>query len=119
ATMPHVIAKSDGPRRKVVVVGAGPGGLEAARVSAERGHDVTLIEASDKAGGQVRLAVQARRRAEIIGLVDWRVGELERLGAEIHFNTLAEAEDVLALDPDIVIVATGGLPGGNGIEEGR
>ncbi|MGE0210222.1 MAG: FAD-dependent oxidoreductase [Parvibaculaceae bacterium] len=118
ATMPHVIARSDGPRRRVVVVGAGPGGLEAARVSAERGHEVTLLEAADKAGGQVRLAVQVKRRAEIIGLVDWRVAELERLGAEIRFNTLAGTEDVLALDPDIVIVATGGLPGGNGIEEG-
>lgn len=119
ATMPHVIARADRGGRRVVVVGAGPGGLEAARVSAERGHAVTLLEAADKAGGQVRLAVQVRRRAEIIGLVDWRVRELERLGVELRFNTLAEADDVVALEPDTVIVATGGLPGSEALIAGR
>jgi NADPH-dependent 2,4-dienoyl-CoA reductase/sulfur reductase-like enzyme len=117
--MPHEIARSSGPSRRIVVVGAGPAGLEAARVSAERGHRVTLFEAADKPGGQVRLAVQVKRRAEIIGIVDWRMGELERLGVEVRFNTLAEAEDVLALNPDVVVVATGGLPGGHAVEEGR
>ena len=46
---------SDGPRRKVVVVGAGPGGLEAARVAGERGHEVVVFEAADQPGGQVRV----------------------------------------------------------------
>src|SRR6185369_752087 len=58
ATIPHVIARSDGPLKKVVVVGAGAAGLEAARVAAERGHSVTVLEAASQAGGQVRLAAQ-------------------------------------------------------------
>jgi len=118
ATMPHVITRSDGPQKKIVIVGAGPGGLEAARVAGERGHDVTVIEAEPKAGGQVRLATRARRRAEIIGIIDWRTDQCDRLGIDMRFNTLAEADDVLALNPDVVIVATGGLPGGFAVEEG-
>jgi N-methyl-L-proline demethylase len=112
ATMPHVVTRSAGPAQRVVVVGAGPAGLEAARVAGERGHDVTLIEAADKPGGQIRLAVQVKRRAEMIGIVDWRMSELERLGVSVRFNTYAEADEVRALDPDVVVVATGGLPGG-------
>ena len=110
ATMPHVVAKSDGPAKKVVVVGAGPAGLEAARVSALRGHTVTLFEAADQPGGQIRLAARLSRRKELIGIVDWRMARLEDAGVAFRFNTLAEAEDVLAEGPDIVIVATGGLP---------
>jgi len=79
---------------------------------------VTLIEAADKPGGQIRLAVQVKRRAEIIGIVDWRMSELERLGVGMRFNAYAEADDVRGLEPDIVVVATGGLPGGSAIEEG-
>ncbi|WP_274629967.1 NADH:flavin oxidoreductase [Arvimicrobium flavum] len=110
ATIPHVIARSDGPLRNVVVVGAGPAGLEAARVAAERGHSVTVLEAASQAGGQVRLAAQNPRRRELIGIVDWRLTELERLGVEVRYDVWAEAQDVVALSPDVVIVATGGLP---------
>ena len=69
-SMPHVITRTEGPARKVVVVGAGPAGLEAARVSAERGHAVTLFEAADRPGGQVRLAARLPRRRELIGIVE-------------------------------------------------
>lgn len=110
ASIPHVIARADGPSRKVVVVGAGPAGLEAARVAAERGHSVTVLEASGKAGGQINLAVQNPRRKELVGIVDWRLAELELLGVEIRYDLWAEADDVLALSPDIVVVATGGMP---------
>ncbi|MDQ0475267.1 NADH:flavin oxidoreductase [Labrys wisconsinensis] len=110
ATMPHEIVRSDGPARRVVVVGAGPAGLEAARVAAARGHQVTLLEAAAEAGGQVRLTAALKRRREIIGLIDWRVAECERHGVAMRFNTYAEAADVLAEKPDIVVVATGGLP---------
>ncbi|WP_144293712.1 FAD-dependent oxidoreductase [Rhodoligotrophos appendicifer] len=109
-TMPHIVPKTSGARRKVVVVGAGPAGLEAARVSAERGHEVILFEATDKPGGQIRLLTQLKRRREFIGIVDWRMARLEALGVALRFNTLAEASDVLAEHPDVVLIATGGLP---------
>ncbi|GBD42739.1 putative N-methylproline demethylase [bacterium HR40] len=109
-SLPHVIPLSEGPRQRVVVVGAGPAGLEAARVSAERGHEVIVLEAASDPGGQIRLSMALDRRLELVGIVDWRVGECERLGVEFRYNLLADAEDVRALEPDIVVVATGGLP---------
>jgi 2,4-dienoyl-CoA reductase-like NADH-dependent reductase (Old Yellow Enzyme family) len=118
ATMPHVVTRSEGPRRRVVIVGAGPAGLEAARVSAARGHEVVLFEAASNPGGQIRLATQVRRRRELIGIVDWRVGECERLGVEMRLNSFAEASDIRPLEPDIVIIASGGLPQNQAIEEG-
>lgn len=110
ATIPHVISSTDGPLRDVVVVGAGAAGLEAARVLAERGHKVTVLEAASQAGGQVRLAAQNPRRRELIGIVDWRLAELERLGVEIRYDIWVGKDDVLALSPDAVVIATGGLP---------
>ena len=110
STLPHEIERSPRAGRKVVVVGGGPAGLEAARVCALRGHKVTLLEAADKLGGQLVLAARASWRRDVIGIVDWRRSELERLGVEVRLNTLAEPEDVLALKPDVVIVATGGTP---------
>jgi pyruvate/2-oxoglutarate dehydrogenase complex dihydrolipoamide dehydrogenase (E3) component len=62
------------------------------------------------AGGQVMLAVRNPRRRDLGGIIDWRVAELKRLGVEVRYDILAELEDVLALEPDVVIVATGGLP---------
>ncbi len=56
------------------------------------------------------MATRAPRRRDLIGIIDWRVSELEKLGVEIHYNTFAEAEDIRATDPDVVIVATGGIP---------
>ncbi len=118
ATMPHIVQPSTGPKKKVVVIGAGPGGLEAARVSAERGHQVILLEASDKVGGQVLLASRQPRRKELIGLVDWRAAQLAKLGVELRFGVWAEAADVLAESPDVVFVATGGLPNTEFLEFG-
>jgi len=109
ASLPHEIAPASECKR-VVVVGAGPAGLEAARVSAERGHEVIVFEATAKPGGQVRLATRVPSRKDLIGIIDWRVAEAERKGVKFRFNCLADADMVLAEDPEIVIVATGGLP---------
>jgi len=109
-TIPQIVTRSTGPARKVVIVGAGPAGLEAARVAGERGHAVVLFEAADRPGGQVRLAARVPRRRELIGIVDWRVEQCARLGVDMRFNTYAEAADVLAEAPDVVLIATGGLP---------
>jgi 2,4-dienoyl-CoA reductase-like NADH-dependent reductase (Old Yellow Enzyme family) len=110
ATMPHMITRSDDPCRKVVVVGAGPGGLEAARVSAARGHEVVLFEAAERPGGQVLLASRAPRRKELMGIIDWRMQRLSVHGATLRFSTYAHADDVLAAAPDVVFLATGGVP---------
>ena len=119
ATMPHVITRSSGPRQKIVVVGAGPAGLEAARVSGERGHAVIVFEAASQPGGQIRLAARGRRRKELIGIADWRSEQLQRLGLELRFNTFADAADVVSLEPHIAIIATGGLPQSPPLAEGE
>ena len=108
-SMPHEFARAASPRR-IVIVGAGPAGLEAARVAGERGHDVVVLEAMPWAGGQINLAVRNPRRKDLQGIVDWRVAECERLGVEFRFDTFADGATVIALDPDVVIIATGGQP---------
>lgn len=118
AEIPHTISKSADSKR-VVVVGAGPAGLEAARVAAERGHHVTLFEAADKPGGQVLLTAQSPRRRELIGIIDWRMAQCAARDVEFRFNTWAEAADVLAERPDVVIIATGGLPTTDILETGN
>lgn len=119
ATIPQEVPRGDGPAKKVVVVGGGPAGLEAARVSAARGHDVVLFEAASDPGGQVRLAAQLQRRREIIGIVDWRAERCMDLGVTLHTNRYAQKEDVLAEAPDIIIIATGGLPNTGFLEAGE
>ena len=71
---------------------------------------MTVFEAAPQPGGQVRLTAQTKRRAEMIGIIDWRMAQCAALGVEFRFNTWAEADEILAENPDVVIIATGGLP---------
>jgi len=110
-TVPQLVPRSGGPSRRAVVVGGGPGGLEAARVLAERGHQVVLFEAQDRVGGQIVLAARAsERQSELLGIVGWLEAELGHLGVDVRLNTPVDADDVTAEAPDIVVTATGGFP---------
>lgn len=97
---------SDDPKR-VFVIGGGPAGLEAARVSAERGHKVVLAEASSRLGGNFLLAGMQPRRAQILDLLEWYERQFEKLGVEVRLNSYVEAQDIAVSDVDVVVVATG------------
>lgn len=117
-TMPHTLRRAE-KRRRIIVVGTGPAGLGAARVSAERGHKVMVFEAANQPGGQVRLTAQSPRRREMMGIIDWRMAQCEKLGVDFRFNTWAEADTVLAETPDVAIIATGGIPDMQILREGN
>jgi 2,4-dienoyl-CoA reductase-like NADH-dependent reductase (Old Yellow Enzyme family) len=94
-------------RRRVVVAGGGPAGMDAARVAAERGHEVTLLERSDRLGGQVASAARAPERQHLGRHVGWLERELDRLSVDVRLGAEATAEKVLESDPDVVVIATG------------
>lgn len=116
--LPHEIEPSE-TKKKVVIVGAGPAGLEAAQVAAKRGHKVTVFEAADQPGGQLRLTALTPRKSEMISIIDWRMAQCAAHDVDFRFNTFVEAEDILALKPDVVVVATGGLPRTDAVESGE
>ncbi len=96
--------------KKVLVVGGGPAGLEAARVAAERGHRVTLCEALGDLGGQFRLAGLAPRRGQITELIGWYLRQFEKLGVEVRYFSPMDEQDIIEFDADEVVLATGSMP---------
>ena len=103
--------------RRVLVIGGGPAGLEAARVAALRGHQVTLVEASDTLGGAILAAARAPTRHGLFDLITWLEQEVYRLGVEVRLSTYFEADDVLAEPWDTVVVATGSTPRMDGVQQ--
>jgi len=96
--------------KKVIVVGGGPAGMEAARVAALRGHKVTLIEKADKLGGMLRLAAVPPGKGEINEFIRYLSVQMEKLGVKVQLKRKTTAKGILRGKPDAVIVATGGTP---------
>jgi NADPH-dependent 2,4-dienoyl-CoA reductase/sulfur reductase-like enzyme len=104
------------PRKKVLVVGGGPAGMEAARAAALRGHRVTLAEAAPDLGGTLRVAAKAPTRHAIGDILSWLESEIYRLGVEVRLGTYMDAVDVMQTSVDAVVVATGSTPRMDGIQ---
>ena len=102
--------------KRLLVVGGGPAGLEAARVAAERGHQVTLVEAAERLGGQFRLAGMQPRRGQILDYLDWQERQLARMQVAVRLNTPLDADEVRDFGADVVILATGSQPTGEGYQ---
>jgi len=98
--------------KQVVVVGGGPGGLEAARVLAERGHRVTLFEEDLSLGGEFTVAALTPRKEEISDLLRWMIAQVRSAGVDVRLGERASADDVLRLKPQAVVVASGSGPRG-------
>ena len=94
-SMPHDIAVA-AEKKRIVIIGTGPAGMEAARVAAERGHSVTVFEAASEPGGQIRLTARSPRRAEMMSIINWRMEQCAARDVEFKFNVFAEGDDVTA-----------------------
>lgn len=104
----RLISRVDQPK-SVLVIGGGPAGMEAARVSSLAGHEVTLVEAASQLGGQINMAKRLPKNHGIGDLTNWLEREIFRLGVKVRLSTYVDATDVLAMQPDVVIVSTGSM----------
>lgn len=107
--IPQIVERAT-TTKNVAVIGGGPAGLEAARVLAERGHLVTLFEASDQLGGQVNIAAKSQRRRDLRGIIDWRTNELARMNVSVKLNHFVSADELVDAGFEAIIIATGGIP---------
>ena len=110
-----LIVKTEAPK-KVLVVGGGPAGMEAARIGAMKGHAVVLCEASPSLGGMLNVAKRAPQERQHRRYSGWLEQEVYRLGVEVRLNTYVEIADIEAERPDRVIVATGSMPRLDGLQ---
>ena len=116
--MPHEITEEAEIKKKVIIVGAGPAGLEAARVCSAKGHEVIVYEALSNPGGQINLITRSNRRKDMSGIIEWRLNECKKFNVNINYNILADKEIILSQNPDVIIIATGGIPNLNNVKEG-
>ena len=117
--MPHEIYIKNNIKKKIVIVGAGPSGLEAAKICSERGHTVVVFEANHSPGGQINLIIRSQRRKDMKGIIDWRIEACKKNNVNFHFNIYATKEIIEKEKPDVIIVATGGIPNTNILEDGN
>ncbi len=117
--IPHEILIKTSKKKKIVIVGAGPSGLEAAKVCSERGHEVVVFEASNIAGGQINLITRSDRRKDMLGIIDWRIEACKNKEVKFYYNTFATKELILSEKPNSIIIATGGIPNTDILEEGN
>ena len=97
-------------KRRVLVIGAGPAGMEAARVASLRGHEVALLDANDEVGGLLRMPANTQGRREIREILDYYARQLPKVGVRLQLDTRADVATVLAEQPDDIVLATGSLP---------
>lgn len=97
-------------RKRIVVIGGGPGGMSAARVAALRGHEVSLFEKAPELGGQLRWARRAINRGELEQTIRYLSTQIKKTGVAVHLNEEMDKEKIYTLNPDVVVMATGGVP---------
>jgi pyruvate/2-oxoglutarate dehydrogenase complex dihydrolipoamide dehydrogenase (E3) component len=97
-------------KKRVVVIGGGPGGMEVARIAALRGHEVFLFEKEKELGGQIRYACKALYRSEMEQVIRYLSNQIKRAGVKVTLGQEMDKEAIYKMKPDVVVVATGATP---------